>query len=93
MADTNSAVTGLPPTVTVAAGSKSWPAMVWLPVSPGPPTPGPTENTIPGESSDVFPLGSVAAAVTAAPAGIGVTSTRLNDALPEASVVIWVEPR
>ena len=32
--------------------------MVWLPVCRrGAPTPGPTENTNPGESSEVFPFG------------------------------------
>ena len=54
--------------------------------------PGTDRKMISCQSSEVWPSGPVAEAVTGAPAAIGVGRRTLNDAFPEPSVVTCVEP-
>ena len=85
-------VAATPPTVTVAPSSKTSPLTVAAPPKAGPEG-GVDEITKRGVNSDVLPPGSVAVDEMGEPFGTAIGSTALMVALPDPSVLTWVDPR
>ena len=86
-------VAGMPPTVTVAPGSKSIPVRVDATPPPCGPEGGSIEERMRCENSEVLPDGSMAIAVTGCPAGRTKGTSVAKAALPEPSVATGSEPR
>ena len=83
----------VPSKVMVVGSTKLVPATV-IPVPPvAGPDFGEIEKMIRCENSDVLPSGSVAVAEIFAPGSIATGRLTSMSALPEPSVVTWVEPR
>ena len=85
-------VAGWPPIETVAPSSKSMPVIVTFVPPAGGPEAGFIEKMSRCENSDVFPAGSVAVAEMREPFSTVTGSVTSIVALPEPSVVTWVEP-
>ena len=85
-------VAGMPPSVIVAPAAKLVPRTTKSNPAAGGPETGLIENTMRGESSDVFPLGSVAVTVTCWSGSIVYASVTSKSAWPAPSVGRVDEP-